>query len=138
MRKHTGWAAWLAWYSVFGCFVAGFWLGPRVFCPARQAVAKAVGGAGLAQVFADRNGWDVRPDARRPRELVFLVNPTRRPVVPELTFLRTADRGWDGIVRIEAVVTPAGVVDANGGFVWRGWWFYGDAEMLAGIRRLLP
>jgi hypothetical protein len=37
---------------------------------------------------------------------------------------------WEGIVRVEVIVTPAGEVDPEGGFVWRGLWFFGDQDML--------
>lgn len=133
MRRRHRWSAWVVRYSLFAFPLVGLTLGPRALCPARQVGTTAAGPAGLAQTVAGGRGWQVHVDPLRPRGVVFLVDPKRRQPSPALSSLRTTGPEWEGVVRLEAVATAAGRVDAEGGIVWRGLWFYGDRGMLDDI-----
>jgi hypothetical protein len=106
--------------------------------PARDAVADRGGASEVAERLAGRNGWEVHPDSNRPRHVFYLIDPKRRdPAIP-LSFLRRVPAEWEGVVRIEVILTLAGEVDPVDGVVWRGLWFYGDEGMLDRVRPELP
>lgn len=110
--------------------VAGMGLSYLVWPAARRVVAEPLGIADVAQRLAAGKGWDVHTDRWRPKEVVFLVDPVRCHSPASLAYLRTTAPEWEGIVRVEVIVTRDGEVDAEGGFVWRGLWFFGDSGML--------
>jgi hypothetical protein len=120
-------------YSLFALVLVGLTLG-YALRPTHQAVAEGDGATGLAERLAGRNGWEIHADPMRPRHVFFLVDPNRRDPAVSLSFLRQARPGWDGVLRMEVILTIAGEVEPAGGFVWRGLWFYGDQGMLDRIR----
>jgi hypothetical protein len=120
------------WVSVFAVVgLASLTLGSFAWHFAYQGGPDAGGAPAVAARLAGSNGWETCPDAWRPNGVVFLVDPIRCQRSISVSSLQvTAPEEWEGIVRIEAVVNAAGEVDATGGFVWRGLWFFGDQRML--------
>jgi len=111
--------------------LAGLTLGSFASHFGYHGSAHAGGAPALAERLAHGNGWETRPDPWRPNGVVFLVDPTRcQCAIPVASLHVTAPEAWEGIVRIEAVVSAAGELDPAGGFVWRGLWFFGDQRML--------
>jgi hypothetical protein len=116
--------------------LAGLTLGYFTFQSVHHGGSEAGGVAAVAARLASSNGWETRPDPWRPGGVVFLVDPKRCQRSVSVSSLQiTALEEWEGIVRIESVVTASGQVDPRGGFVWRGLWFFGDQRMLD---RILP
>jgi hypothetical protein len=118
--------------TVFASVVlAGLTCGYLAFHPCPNGGTEAGDAAAVAERFARRNGWEKRADRGRPGEVVFLVDPGRCQSSVSVSLLQiTAPEEWQGIVRIETIVTAAGEVDPTGGFLWGGLWFFGDDAML--------
>jgi hypothetical protein len=116
--------------------LAGLSLGYFAFRPITHGGPESADAPAVAGRFARTNGWEIRPDPWRPSGVVFLVDPERcRQWISVSALQITAPDDWEGIVRIETVLSAAGEVDPAGGFVWRGLWFFGDRRML---ERMLP